>query len=653
MVANVSSPTITSNPKVLSRGPPPPAKAKRAPLVPSEADNNGPPVPRRPKSRDVSSRYLSSTVSSSSISTTMTSTSSSSSFSSTTTSSSSNSTGTPRRRFPSPLVSSANLMTPASTVNNKRPQSADRRRPGTPRIGEMSTTAKMLTSLPARSLSVSFQGESFALQVSKASKPAPTGANIGSRHVTPERRASTPVKKSVNSKPVDQQRWPARSRQGNFLTRSVDFTNENMKLNGSGTASSVRDLQKSMISDCDNSDRTVSDAESVFSGSGGTPGNNRGGTPRGVVVPARFKQETVNRLRRVQPEPLSPPLSRNHKHLKDGPTLSPRGLSPSPVRGSVRPASPINPVRGALRPSSPSNSVRGALRPSSPSNSVRGALRPSSPSNSVRGAARPSSPSNSIRGAARPSSPSKIVPTPSRGMPSPTRSRNGLGFSSNLGNTPSILSFAAETRRSKVGENAIVDAHVLRLLHNKYLQWRFANARADAAMSVQRVTAQKSLYNAWVTTSKMRQSVISKQIEIQQLRHNLKLHSLLKNQIPYLKVWEQGERDHSLSLSGTIVSLESATLRLPLVEGAKVDVQSLKDAICSAVDVMQAMASSICSLVMKVEHVNALASELATTATNECFKINECKDLLSILTHLEMHNCSLRTHVLQLQRLSL
>ncbi|KAI3758800.1 hypothetical protein L6452_06372 [Arctium lappa] len=614
MVANVSSTTVSPNPKVAAGRGPSLAKAKRAPLLPSEADNNGPSLPRRPKSRDVGSRYLSSTLSSSSsITTTMTSTSSSSSFSSTTTSSSSNSMCTPRRRFPSPLVSSSNLMTPASTVNNnKRPQSAERRRPGTPRTGEMSATAKMLTSTPARSLSVSFQGGSFALPVSKPSKPAP---NNGSRQSTPERRPVTPTttRKSGNSKPIDQQRWPGRSRQGSFMTRSVDFTNENMKLSGSVTSSAVRALQKSMIgetklkptkpvipelntsidklvSDCDKSDRAVSDAESVSSGS--TLGTIRGGTPRGVMVPARFRQ-----LRRVQPEPVSPPLSRNGKlpsgnrYLKDGPTLSPRGLSPSPIRGAVRPASPNKSV-----------------------------LLSSTSS-------------------------------PSRGMPSPTRARSGIVSNNNLGNTPSILSFAAEARRRKGGENAIVDAHVLRLLHNKYLQWRFVNARADAAMLVQSATAQKSLYNAWVTMSKMRQSVISKQIEIQQLRQNLKLHTVLKNQIPCLKVWDQGERDHSVSLSGAILSLESSTLRLPLVDGAKADVQNLKDAICSAVDVMQAMASSICSLVTKVEHVNALASELASTTTNERSLIDRCKDLLSILTHMEMQNCSLRTHTLQLQRL--
>ncbi|MFS7972888.1 putative QWRF family protein [Helianthus anomalus] len=646
MVANVSSVTPNRNPKVPSRAPSP-AKPKRSPLVPSETDNNVS-LPRRPKSRDVTSRYLSSTASSASNATTMTSTSSSGSFSSTTTTSSSNSMCTPRRRFPSPLVSSTNLMTPkaSSTMSNKRAQSTERRRPATPQ----SVTAKMLTAMPARSLSVSFQGPSFAIPASKSSKPPPVVNTNGSRNCTPERRPVTPVRKLANPNSIDQKRWPAaRSRQGGFMTRSVDLTNENVKLSGSGTATAVRALQKSMISESklkgnkpevlevsksidkffsefDNVDRVNSDAESVSSGS--TPGNVRGG-PRGITVPARFRQETVNRLRRVELEPVSPPLSRNNRplsanrYLKDGPARTPRGLSPSPIRGAVRPASPCKSVLGS-------------------------------------------------------------APSPSRGMSSPTRPRSAAGSNSNLGNTHSILSFAADTRRRKVGDNAITDAHELRLLHNKYLQWRFGNARADAAMMVQRATAQKSLYNSWVTTSKMRQSVISKQMEIQQLRQNLMLHTLLQTQarfllvstIPYLKVWDQVERDHIISLSGAIASLESSTFRVPLGDGAKVfcvlyiykfiittqcyikkpllplqvDVQSLKDAFRSAADVMQTMASLIRSLVTKVEHVTTLASELATTTTNERSTIDQCKDLLSILANMEVQDCSLRTHLLQLQQ---
>ncbi|KAJ4972863.1 hypothetical protein NE237_006037 [Protea cynaroides] len=54
-------------------------------------------------------------------------------------------------------------------------------------------------------------------------------------------------------------------------------------------------------------------------------------------------------------------------------------------------------------------------------------------------------------------------------------------------NVPSILSFAADARKGKTGENRIVDAHLLRLLYNWHLQWHLVNVRADASMLLQRL----------------------------------------------------------------------------------------------------------------------------------------------------------------------
>ncbi|GJX71751.1 hypothetical protein Tco_0308922 [Tanacetum coccineum] len=45
----------------------------------------------------------------------------------------------------------------------------------------------------------------------------------------------------------------------------------------------------------------------------------------------------------------------------------------------------------------------------------------------------------------------------------------GVGANSSLDNILSIPNFAAETMRKKVGYNVVVDAHVMRILHNKYL----------------------------------------------------------------------------------------------------------------------------------------------------------------------------------------
>ncbi|KAI8015152.1 QWRF motif-containing protein 2 [Camellia lanceoleosa] len=585
---------------------------KRTPLLPSESDN-GVVGTRRPKSREVISRYFSSTPSTS---TTTTSNS---------TSSSSNSCSS--RRSPSPLVSRTVPMTPmpASSAAIKRSQSVERRRPATPRpnkpgnAGEMSAAAKLLVN-SSRSLSVSFQGQSFSLPISKT-KPAPVPATSSSRKATPERRKATPVRNQTeNSKPNDQHRWPGRSREVNFLTRSLDCTVEKKKLGGSESV--VRALQQSMIIEStktsfngrlkvqptnavldkslEASDLVALDTESVSSGStGGVQecGNIsqvREGT-RGIIVPARFWQETTNRLRRL-PEPGSP-VSKNNG-LK---TIAQSKLSAMKKSFIDSPIS--SPLRGAVRPASPSKVVTSSAS------------------------------------------------SPSRGMQSPSRVRNGVGSmlnnNNNLSNTPSILSFAADVRRGKVGENRILDAHLLRLLYNRHLQWRFMNARADAAMLVQKVTAEKSLYNAWVTTSKLRHSVKSKRVELQVLRKNLKLYSILKGQMLHLDDWDLIDRDHSISLSGAIEALESSTLRLPVVGGARADIQSVKDAISSAVDVMQVMASSICALLTKVDQVNSLASQLANITAKERGLLDQCKDLLSTLTALQAKDCSLRTHILQ------
>ncbi|KAK7842705.1 QWRF motif-containing protein 2 [Quercus suber] len=641
MVAAVSTATAALNSKTTPRGGPRPQQQQqqqprqnptRRPLLPSESGNAIAP-PRRPKSREVTSRYMSS--------------SSSSSTTTTTTATSLNNS----RRCPSPLVSrtaaaSTATITPMPSVT-KRSQSVERRRAVTPRPnsldlrigtgnGEVSAAQKLLFT-STRSLSVSFQGESFSLQVSKA-KPAPS-PNV--RKGTPERRkvttttATTPARGSdqtENSKPaMDQQRWPARLRQANCMTRSLDCTDEKIKLSGSSGV--VRALQNSMldprasfdgrlssielaavegnstIGSETQSDPIASDTESGSSGStSGAQDCNGGGLEgqrgnRGIMVPARFWSDTNNRLKR-QPEPCSP-LAKN----VGAKAVTPKLIAPKKL-------SIDNPV------SSPHGVVnsRGNLSP------IRGALRPASPSK----------PGTS---------------SPLRGM-SPSRMRNAVVSATpigNLSNTPSILSFAADVRRGKIGDNRIVDAHLLRLLHNRFLQWRFVNARADAALYAQKLNAERSLYNAWVTSSKLRESVRAKRTELQLLKQNLKLTSILKGQMTYLEEWPLTDRDYSSSLSGATEALRASTLRLPVVGGAKADIQNVKDAICSAVDVMQAMASSICLLSSKVGNVNSLVAELSKLSVKERALLDHCKDLLSTNAAMQVTECSLRTHIVQLK----
>lgn len=463
---------------------------KRPPLLPSEAENGPNGHPRRLKSKDVASRYLSSSTSSSSSTSTSTST--------TTSSSSNSSNSMASRRCPSPMVARTVPETPMTWLSNsnRRSLSAERRRPVTPRAGsgEMSNATKLLMT-STRSLSVSFQGESFSMIPKSKVKPAPASSGLATvRKRTPERRRTTPLRdqgENLTSKPSDQHRWPARSRPGNssFLTRSLDFGAAAEKARVIGSARAVKPMQTSLIdgnkrnitgtksdSNLKNiepekkvdhvpgpisaistvSETAASDTDSVSSGSNtslqecGSVAQLRGG-PRGIIVPARVWQETTNRLQRGS-ETGSPVLKNNgskppcaskligsKKHLNDVPVSSPRMVASGRGLSSPR--------RGGVRPSSPNKVFTSSTS------------------------------------------------TPVRGMSSPVRMRNGAAsmLNNNVGNTPSILSFAADVRRGKMGENRILDAHELRLLHNRHLQWRFVNARTEASLTVQTEVAEVKL----------------------------------------------------------------------------------------------------------------------------------------------------------------
>ncbi|KEH44028.1 QWRF motif-containing protein 2 isoform X1 [Medicago truncatula] len=605
-----------------------PLTSSRSDINNNNNNNNNGVLPRR-KGRQISSRYMSPSPSSSSSSSTTTTTTTTTST--TTTVSSSSSSSSSSRRFASPLLSrSTNSSSSTPVAVPKRSQSVDRRRPTRPTTPVPEATKLLVTS--TRSLSVSFQGEAFSLPISKSKAKA----------VTPERRRVTPSvsgkgDQGENSRPSDQHRWPARSRQtntntNNHLSRSVDYGGV-----GVGEKKVVRALQQSMVIESGrrrdsfdglgglsldlgkttqlnehslNYDVNASDTDSVSSGSnsGGGHDSSLGALKvprenRGIVVSSKFWQETNSRLRRLQ-DPGSPlstsPASRisvpsKNSQLKrynsDGPMMSPRTMA-SPIRGNARPASPSKLWASAAS-------------------------------------------------------------SPSRGFSSPSKVRSAVAstINSNSGSSPSILSFSADVRRGKIGEDRIFDAHTLRLLYNRYVQWRFVNARADAAFMVQKLNAETHLWNAWVTISELRHSVILKRIKLVLLRQKLKLTSILKGQISYLEEWALLDRDHSSSVLGATEALRASTLRLPLVEKATADVPNLKDALGSAVDVMQAMASSIYSLSSKqVEETNCLVAEILKVTSKERFLLQQCKDFLSSLAAMQVKDCSLRTHMLQLSR---
>ncbi|KAK4415193.1 AUGMIN subunit [Sesamum alatum] len=242
---------------------------------------------------------------------------------------------------------------------------------------------------------------------------------------------------------------------------------------------------------------------------------------------------------------------------------------------------------------------------------------------------------------------SKVVNPDSRGS-SPTRVRPSSP-SRQPQNSASILSFIADVKDGNDAEN-VEDVHQLRLLYNRHLQWQYANAQTDAALHSQKVKAEKMLYNVWRTIADLCDSVEEKRSDLQQLRLRLKLYSVLDNQLTFLDEWASVERDHTNSLTWTIQDLQASTLRIPAAGGARADTKTVKAALCSAVDVMQALGSTLCSVLPQVEGMNYLVSELAKLAAHERAMLDEFESILGSTAALQVEEYSLRTHLLQMKQ---
>jgi hypothetical protein len=92
---------------------------------------------------------------------------------------------------------------------------------------------------------------------------------------------------------------------------------------------------------------------------------------------------------------------------------------------------------------------------------------------------RPSSPSKTAA-----SSTSRSIQSPSRTRPStPCRSQSARIIQSGV--TSSIINYMVDAKKGKKNASQIENIHQLRLLHNRYLQWLFINARAEDILSYQ------------------------------------------------------------------------------------------------------------------------------------------------------------------------
>lgn len=214
-----------------------------------------------------------------------------------------------------------------------------------------------------------------------------------------------------------------------------------------------------------------------------------------------------------------------------------------------------------------------------------------------------------------------------------------------------LLGTDTNTRKGKKVFTHQENVHSLRLLHNRYLQWRFANAKAEASMQAQQRECQRTLHSLGVKISELFDSVKRKRIKLGLLQRTKTLSTVLEAQIPYLEEWSVVEEEYSVSLSEAIQALLNASLQLPIVN-VRADIREVGEALNSAIKVMEIMVFHLQSFMPKAEETENLISELARVIGGERALIGECGDLLSKTYTSQVEEFSLRGQLIQLNNCS-
>ncbi|XP_030476871.2 protein ENDOSPERM DEFECTIVE 1 [Syzygium oleosum] len=194
------------------------------------------------------------------------------------------------------------------------------------------------------------------------------------------------------------------------------------------------------------------------------------------------------------------------------------------------------------------------------------------------------------------------------------------------------------------------DVHSLKLLHNHYLQWRFANAKAEATMQAQKREAEKMLFSLNVKLGDLYNSVMTKRAELGIVQRAKAVSAVLESQMPYLDEWSACEGDYLASLSEVTQALLNASIQLPISGNVKADVREVGEALSSSKKFMDTIASHVESFMPKAEQLEAFISELARVVSRERVVIEESGDLLSKRYLSQVEECSLRGHIIQLHR---
>ncbi|XP_031378641.1 QWRF motif-containing protein 7 [Punica granatum] len=168
--------------------------------------------------------------------------------------------------------------------------------------------------------------------------------------------------------------------------------------------------------------------------------------------------------------------------------------------------------------------------------------------------------------------------------------------------------------QKKVSPAQEEEFHKLRMLQNRLLQWRFANAKAETRMTGTTRTAEEKLFRVWVRISKLRCSVAEKRMEMQRLMDGIKLYDILSPQIYHLNEWGELERKYNEGVSRMIRKLSAFSNNVPLLQGAQADLVALDEAVRLAMEVM--------------DNIDRMCAKFSDKAENLHLQLIQASDIL-------------------------
>nr|XP_027063068.1 QWRF motif-containing protein 3-like [Coffea arabica] len=177
--------------------------------------------------------------------------------------------------------------------------------------------------------------------------------------------------------------------------------------------------------------------------------------------------------------------------------------------------------------------------------------------------------------------------------------------------------------------------HQLRMFHSRLVQWRYANARAEVVNSKITKQSESNLIYAWNGIAKLQHSVRQKKLRLEREKQEMKLNYVLQSQIKSLEAWGSMERQHKSAVNVTKDCLQSAVCKVPLVEGAKMEPQSLSMVLRAASDLTSSIKLTNSKFPAMADKTATACRELAEIVTQEKLLLEECLELFKFISALE------------------